>query len=40
MWLYADIKTLADIPRLYAQTRPAKAALVDGSGENQLRSTR
>ncbi len=33
MWLYADIKTLADIPRLYAQTRPDKVALVDGSGE-------
>ena len=33
MWLYADIKTLADIPRLYARTRPDKVALVDGSGE-------
>lgn len=33
MWLYADIKTLADIPRLYAKTRPNKVALVDGSGE-------
>ena len=33
MWLYADIKTLADIPRLYARTRPNKVALVDGSGE-------
>ncbi|WP_295687229.1 long-chain-fatty-acid--CoA ligase [uncultured Nevskia sp.] len=32
MWLYADIKTLADIPRLYARTRPTKVALVDGSG--------
>jgi len=33
MWLYADIKTLADIPRLYAKTSPNKVALVDGSGE-------
>ena len=32
MWLYADIKTLADIPRLYGKTRPEKAALVDGRG--------
>lgn len=32
MWLYADIKTIADIPRLYARTRPSKVALVDGSG--------
>ena len=32
MWLYADISTLADIPRLYARTRPTKVALVDGSG--------
>jgi len=33
MWFYADIKTVADIPRLYARTRPNKVALVDGSGE-------
>ncbi len=32
MWLYADIKTLADIPRLYGKTRPEKTALVDGRG--------
>ena len=32
MWLYADIKTLGDIPRLYAKTQPAKTALVDGTG--------
>jgi acyl-CoA synthetase (AMP-forming)/AMP-acid ligase II len=32
MWLYADIKTLADIPRLYGKTRPDKTALVDGRG--------
>lgn len=30
--MYADIKTIADIPRLYARTRPDKVALVDGRG--------
>ena len=32
MWLYSDIKTLADIPRHYARTQPEKLALIDGAG--------
>jgi len=32
MWLYADIKTLGDIPRHWARVRPEKAALIDGAG--------
>lgn len=31
MWLYAEIKTLADIPRHYAKTSGDKAALIAGS---------
>ena len=33
MWFYAEIKTLADIPRHWGRARPDKVALVDGSGE-------
>ena len=33
MWLYADIKTLNDIPRHYAEVSPTKAALIDGLGQ-------
>jgi len=33
MWLYADIKTLGDIPRHYARTTPQQTALVDGAGQ-------
>lgn len=32
MWLYADIKTLCDIPRFWSQSLPNKAALIDGTG--------
>ena len=32
MWLYADIKALADIPRHYARTQPNKTALIDPLG--------
>ncbi|MET0987138.1 MAG: AMP-binding protein, partial [Steroidobacteraceae bacterium] len=32
MWLYAEIKTLADIPRHYARTQPKKVALIDPLG--------
>ena len=45
MWLYAEIKTLGDIPRHYAPTTPERTALVDSSGattfaELDLRSNR
>lgn len=32
MWHYAEIKTIGDIPRHWAQTRPEHAALVDANG--------
>jgi acyl-CoA synthetase (AMP-forming)/AMP-acid ligase II len=32
MWLYAEIKTLGDIPRHYAQTLGDKPALIDAAG--------
>jgi acyl-CoA synthetase (AMP-forming)/AMP-acid ligase II len=32
VWLYAEIKTLADIPRHYGRTTPDQMALVDASG--------
>lgn len=32
MWLFAEIKTLGDIPRHYVRTQPNKAALIDGLG--------
>ena len=32
MWLYADIKTLGDIPRYYAKTKGAETALIKVSG--------
>jgi acyl-CoA synthetase (AMP-forming)/AMP-acid ligase II len=36
MWLYSDIKSLADIPRFYAQLSAHKIALIDGSGERSF----
>ena len=32
MWLYAEIKTLGDIPRHYARTDPDRLALLDSNG--------
>ena len=32
MWLYSEIKSLADIPRHYARTTPERPALIDASG--------
>ncbi|MBJ7337540.1 long-chain-fatty-acid--CoA ligase [Mycolicibacterium sp.] len=32
MWLYAEIKTLGDIPRHYARTTPGRMALLDAEG--------
>ncbi len=32
MWLYAEIKTLGDIPRHYARTEPGRLALRDDTG--------
>ena len=32
MWLYAEIKTLGDIPRHYARATPEKAAVIDAAG--------
>ncbi len=32
VWLYAEIKTLGDIPRHYARTMPDRMALLDSSG--------
>jgi acyl-CoA synthetase (AMP-forming)/AMP-acid ligase II len=45
VWLYAEVKTLGDIPRHYARTIPERPALVDSSGaitfaELDLRSNR
>lgn len=36
MWLYAEIKTLGDIPRHYARVSPDKSALIDASGESSF----
>jgi acyl-CoA synthetase (AMP-forming)/AMP-acid ligase II len=33
MWLFSEIKSLADIPRHYARTQPDKTALIDGLGK-------
>lgn len=32
MWLYAEIKTIGDIPRYYARTTPNASALIDANG--------
>ncbi|MDB5987890.1 MAG: Perillic acid-CoA ligase GeoC [Nevskia sp.] len=37
MWLHAEIKSLADIPRYYARTLPDKIALIDGVGGRTFR---
>lgn len=31
MWLYADIRTMADVPRHYGRVAPDRTALIDGS---------
>jgi acyl-CoA synthetase (AMP-forming)/AMP-acid ligase II len=36
MWLYAEIKTLGDIPRHYARTAPGRTALLDSSGSTSF----
>ncbi len=37
MWLHAEIKNLADIPRYYGRTSPDKTALIDVSGSRSFR---
>ncbi len=37
MWLHAEIKSLADIPRYYARKLPEKTALIDGVGARTFR---
>ncbi|RFA10464.1 hypothetical protein B7R54_15575 [Subtercola boreus] len=37
MWLYAEIKTLGDIPRHYARTTPDAPAIIDADGPQTFR---
>ena len=36
MWLYAEIKTLGDIPRHYGRTTPDRLALLDSLGRTSF----